>query len=225
MSIIRVFICEDDLIFRDSVTEFLESESDIVVACTASNVGELMEGLQQAAFDVLLLDINLSSDDHDGIQAAFAIKTSYPNIKTIILSSLDHKEVISDAIMLGGAVNYIVKEHYRDLPDAIRNAAIDRSGIHHSSAGKVLQSFRNAGENDLRQRIKPRQIEILRMLSEGYSRKEIAKAFFYSEQSINNEICKVTAVLKGRFPYLAWLRIKKHNTKEIIDLALKLNLL
>jgi two-component system, NarL family, response regulator DevR len=225
MSVIRVFICEDDLIFRASIAEFLELETDIAVAGLASNVDELMEGLKQVAFDVLLLDINLSSHDHDGIQAAFEIKTSYPHVKTIILSSLDHKDVISDAIILGGAINYIVKEHYRDLPDAIRNAAMDRSGIHHSSAGKMIQSFRIAGENDLRQRIKPRQIEILRMLQEGYTRKEIAKAFFYSEQSINNEICKATAVLKGRFPYLAWLRLKKHNTKEIVDLAQKLNLL
>jgi DNA-binding NarL/FixJ family response regulator len=169
---IRVFICEDDELFRNSIAEFLQQETDISVIGFASSVDELLLKSKINSYDILLLDIHLSCEERDGILAALTIKANYPLVKTIILSSLDLEEVISDAMMYGGAINYILKEHYRDLPDAIRNAAYNRSGIHYSSAGKLLQSYRQVGEDDLRQRLKHPQLEILRMLQKGYTRKD-----------------------------------------------------
>jgi two-component system, NarL family, response regulator DevR len=62
------------------------------------------------------------------------------------------------------------------------------------------------------------------MQDAGY-RKEIADMLFYSEYTINNELCKVSSVLKGKFPYLEWLRLKKHNSKEILQLAKQLHII
>ena len=78
---------------------------------------------------------------------------------------------------------------------------------------------------ELRRKLTPLQKEILRLLQEGKSRREIADYLFYNEQSVNNELCKITKLIKGRFPYLEWLRIKKHNWQHLLEMTEQLRLL
>jgi DNA-binding NarL/FixJ family response regulator len=225
MITIRVGICEDDPLFRDLMADFINEQGDMRVLGAAGTRNELFQLLQSSELDVLLLDINLSGSGHDGLEAALEIGLSGRSLKVIVLSSLDKEEVIMDAITFGRVNNFITKEHYRDVPDAIRQAYGNRSGLHHSSAGKLVGRLIQDQVKQLKSKVTPLQIQILELLSQGYDRKHISDRLFYSEQSVHNEISKITKLLKGRFPYLEWLRLKRHNSNEIIELAKKLNII
>lgn len=225
MDPIQVFICEDDTLFRELIVDYVSRQPDLAVAGAAAYKHQLLYAVESTPIDVLLLDVNLTGINYDGIEAAIELQASHPDLKIIILSSLQDDEVISHAIAYGRVNNYITKEHYRDLPEAIRSAAKGESGLHHSSAGKLRERLSSIHMDELKQKITPLQLQILTMLDQGLSRKEIADRLVYNEQSINNELCKISKVIKGRFPYMEWLRLKKHNTKHLIELAKSFKLL
>ncbi|WP_248928504.1 response regulator transcription factor [Paenibacillus hamazuiensis] len=225
MEPIDVFVCEDDPLFRELFVNFLSRQEDIRIVGSASYKHQLMAAVNNIPIDVLVLDINLTGTNYDGLEAAIEIKAIQPDLQIIVLSSLDREDVMLHAVSYGRVSNYIVKEHYRDLPEAIRAAHLRQSGLHHSSAGKLLEQLSRKENEELRKKITPKQLEILQLLDQGLSRKEIAEQLFYNEQSINNELCKISNVVKGKFPYLEWLRLKKHNTKHIIELAKQLGIL
>ncbi|MCD9024080.1 response regulator [Cohnella silvisoli] len=222
---IRVCICDDDPVFLDLLSDYLSKNADIEVVGISENKAELMELLRTVTLDVLLLDMNLSGDYQGGLNAALETQWLGLDLKIIILSSFDLEEVVLQAMTFGRVVNYVTKEYYRDIPEAIRQAHASKSSIHHSSARKLVNRLINTQEEQLKSQITKLQVQILQLLSEGDDRSQIADKLFYSEQSINNEIFKVSKLLKGKFPYLEWLRLKKQNTNEIVGLAKKLNII
>jgi two-component system, NarL family, response regulator DevR len=222
---IRVCICDDDPVFRDLMVSYVNKEPDIEIVASSESKAQLKELLQTTAIDVLLLDMNLSGDYQGGLDAAIETQWLGLDIKIIILSSFNLEEIVLQAITFGRVLNYITKEHYRDIPEAIRQAHANKSGIHHSSAHKLINQLIDRQEHELKSQITKLQLQILQLLSEGYDRSQIGEKLFYSEQSIKNEIFKVAKLFKGRFPYLEWLRLKKQNTNEVVDFAKKMKII
>jgi DNA-binding NarL/FixJ family response regulator len=222
---IRVCICDDDPVFRDLMVSYVNKEPDIEIVASSESKAQLKELLQTTAIDVLLLDMNLSGDYQGGLDAAIETQWLGLDIKIIILSSFNLEEIVLQAITFGRVLNYITKEHYRDIPEAIRQAHANKSGIHHSSAHKLINQLIDRQELELKSQITKLQLQILQLLGEGYDRSQIGEKLFYTEQSIKNEIFKVAKLFKGRFPYLEWLRLKKQNTNEIVDFAKKMKII
>jgi two-component system, NarL family, response regulator DevR len=223
---IRVGLCEDDLLFSKLLEERINNELDMKVVGKASNREELASLLGDQTFDVLVLDLNLSErGSAEGLEAAIDLSNKALDMKIIVLTSLEHEQLVLHAFTFGKAVNYIMKEYYRDIPEAIRQAYRNETSIHHSAAAKVIERLTEWNTGDIRSKITNQQLRILTMLSQGLDRKQIAAELFYEEQSITNEIFKLTKLLKGKFPYLEWLRLKRHNTAEVVELAKKLNII
>jgi|GEM_PF-6116829 len=224
---ISILICDDDRSFGLLLAEFLQSCSDLHISGVVHSKHELMVLLARDAncADVLLLDMCLREEELGGLDILMELQQTAPQLKTIVLSSFDEEETVVHALSFGKAMNYIPKRHYRDLPASIRQLVHHGSGLHPSAASRVLQHLSMSGKQQIRRRVTDRQLAILRMLDQGMNRRDIAAALFYTEQSVNNELCKVSTLLKGTFPYLQWLRLKKHNTAEILQLARQLELL
>ncbi|WP_241158384.1 response regulator transcription factor [Cohnella candidum] len=221
---IRVFVCEDDPVYSRLLSERLGKESDFKVVGTAVNRETLMQASGSTPFDLLLLDLNLAGKNMEGLEIALDFRNRFPDLKVIVLSSIEDEEIVSHMLGFGGVANYITKDYLEDIPSAVRAAFQGRSGIHHSAAPKVLSALSARQDQELKTKITSKQIQILRLLDAGYNRREISDMLFYSEYTINNELCKVSSALKGKFPYLEWLRLKKHNSKEILQLAKQLHL-
>ncbi|MDB5056511.1 MAG: two-component response regulator [Bacilli bacterium] len=222
---IRVCICEDDPVFRDLLLEYINKEEDLEVVGSSGSKIELIEILKIKEIDVLLLDMNLSGDYQGGLDAALETHLMGFQLKIIVLSSFDVDEIVLQALTAGRVINYITKEHYRDIPQAIRQAHENKSGIHHSSAHKLVNRLIDTHEEQLKAGITKLQVQILQLLSQGYDQKQIAEKLFYSEQSVKNEIFKVAKLLKGKFHYLERLRLKKQSTNEIVNLAKSFNII
>lgn len=225
MQPIQVFVCDDDPLFRELIVDYLSREHDLFISGSAAYKYQLLKAIEEIPIDILLLDINLTGNNYDGLEAAIELQSTVPNLKIIVLSSLDEEEVMTHAIAYGRVSNYITKAHYRDIPDAIRGVVAGKGNLHHSSAGKLMRRVASSYEEELKRKLTTLQKEILRYLQQGKSSSEIAELLFYNEQSINNELCKITKVIKGKFPYLEWLRIKKHNRQQLLEMSIQLRLL
>lgn len=225
MDSINVFVCEDDARFSHLLRMRLEQEPDIAVIGHAASKETLYAALEGASVDVLLLDLNLADDNsYDGIEISIDLHHKRPEIKTIVLSSWDDEELVEHAFVYGRVANYVTKMHAQEIADAIRDAMSNRAGIHHSTSHKLLNRVIAANRHELRRRMTPKQLQILTLLEQGHTRKQIAETMFYSEQNINQEICKVSRLLKGKFPYLAFFRLRKHNYRHLVQLAKQLGL-
>lgn len=225
MKPIQVFVCDDDPLFRELIVDYLSREPDLSISGSAANKHQLLKAVEEAPIDILLLDINLTGNNYDGLEIAYELRSKAPDLKIIVLSSLDEEVVVTHAIAYGRVSNYITKEHYRDIPDSIRGIAAGKGNLHHSSAGTLMRRVSSSYEEELKRKLTTLQKEILRFLQQGKSSSEIAELLYYNEQSVNNELCKITKLIKGRFPYLEWLRIKKHNRQQLLEMTIQLRLL
>lgn len=228
MSFIKVAICEDAPLTRELIADYVKNEPVIHVVGSVGTKTELLELLSTAEVDILLLDINLDSADganRSGIEASIEIKTLFPDLKIIVISCLDDEQTMMHAMTYGGAVNYIVKGHYLDLPQAIKDTYENKPTIHYSSAPQLIRTLTAAAEKELIARITDKQREILLLFDRGLRRKEIAEKLFTSEQVISNEIFKLSKALKGKLPYLEMLRLKKVDVKELIEISRRLKII
>lgn len=130
MSHIKVFIVEDDTDWIKALTTFLNKESDLLVVGTATNSTDAINLAQTLTFDVVLMDIQLEGSRLDGIHTAILMHEHSP-AKIIMLTSLNDEQTMTQAFT-AGAVQYLEKTRFQELPQTIRNA------YHHSAPMEAL---------------------------------------------------------------------------------------
>ncbi len=225
MGFIHVYLCSDDNLLASRMMQVFEAVPDIRLLSTASSIGELEKRLRTRACEVLLLDAMQAGPAVRGLEGALYLSRKYADIPIIILAGEHEDSVVEEALGVGGAVNVLQKAYLHDLPDAVRSAANRKSGIHYATAEVLRRQLSKRKADDVRRQLSDTQLAILRMLNQGFSRKEIAKTLYFNEQTISNELCKATAAIKSTFPYLEWLRIKKNKTKEVVELAKEITII
>ncbi len=216
---IKLIICDDDDLFRELLADFLKRDQELEIVGMANSPISLNECLNTTEADVLLLDINLTNSNYDGIEIAWDLHRKNTSMKIIALSSLNQEEVVTHALTFGHVTNYVVKEHFRDLPQAIRDAVAGKANLHYSSSTKLVNHLMKSQVEQIQQRFSELQLDILKCLEKGLTRGEIAEKLFHTEANIHKEICKISKCLKGTFPYLEHWHLKRVDTEELIELA------
>lgn len=178
---IRVLVAEDQQSQRRLLEQEIDKAGDLELVASAESGYEavMLSGLY--APDVILMDIEMESAIA-GIQAARQINRSLPNTKIIVLTA--HKdETLILAAFQTGIVDYIIKDTpIADVIDAIRLACINKSPIRPMVAEKVREELRRSKEREegllylvkLIAELTPTELEVLRLLYEGKTRREIA---------------------------------------------------
>ena len=157
---INVAIVEDDLDWLKAIACFLTSNEDINIVWTAANREKALNLAKSQFADVILMDINLSGNKFDGIYAAAEISRTEKS-KIIMLTSLSGENIISDSF-IAGAVNFISKAHYRELPGVIRSA------FHNSSPFEiVLKDYLRLKEEEQLIDLTNAEKEIINLMRKG----------------------------------------------------------
>ena len=176
LATITVGIVEDSAPFRSRLKDFINASPDLRCTCTYATGTAALAGLPAKAPDVVLMDLQLP--DTTGVACTFQLKAQLPGTQFMIFTVHEDSEQIFNALK-AGASGYLLK---RTPPDEILAAIRDlhQGGAPMSSeiARKVVQSFRpTAPARSPKPEIEalsPRQEEILRLLSQGHTVKEIA---------------------------------------------------
>jgi len=174
MGKLRVFVADDHAVLRDGLKALVNAQDDMEIVGEADNGKTTHELAKELLPDVLLMDISMP--ELNGVQATELIKAECPTIKIVALTAYKDKSYLNQLLKLG-ASGYVLKLSAADeLIDAIRTVAAGEIYLDQQMAGRITEEYvrSQSRRGELRQReITVREEEVLRLIAQGYSNKEI----------------------------------------------------
>ncbi|MFE2218724.1 response regulator [Streptomyces canus] len=195
---IRVFLLDDHEVVRRGITDLLDAEPDISVVGDADTVEHALVRGPALRPDVAVLDIRLP--DGDGITVCRELRNQMPELACLMLTSFDDEDALLDAIM-AGASGYVLKQiRGSDLVSAVRTVASGQSMLDPATTARLIRSLRAepvetpAMAPELAG-LSPRERDILALIGDGLTNREIGKKLYLSEKTVKNHISRLLAKL------------------------------
>ncbi|RVU14417.1 response regulator transcription factor [Streptomyces antnestii] len=195
---IRVFLLDDHEVVRRGLSDLLDAEADISVVGDAENVEHALARGPALRPDVAVLDVRLP--DGDGISVCRELRSQMPGLACLMLTSFDDEEALLDAIM-AGASGYVLKEiRGSDLVSEVRTVASGQSMLDPATTARLMRSLR-AGPDTTPELapelagLSPRERDILALIGDGLTNREIGKRLYLSEKTVKNHISRLLAKL------------------------------
>jgi DNA-binding NarL/FixJ family response regulator len=191
---IKVFLLDDHEIVRRGVQDMLEAEPDITVIGEAGTAESALARIPALMPDVAVLDVRLP--DGDGVTVCREIRSRYPEIACLMLTSFGDDEALFDAIM-AGAAGYVLKQiRGTDLVGAVRTVASGESMLDPEAASKVMARMRDqASKKDPLAGLSPQERKILELIGEGLTNRQIGERMFLAEKTVKNYVSALFAKL------------------------------
>lgn len=186
MSKIRILVVDDHALVREGIIAILKLHDDIEVLAEASDGLEAIQKAAKLLPDIVLLDIAMPG--LGGLEATLEIKKTNPNIKILILSQYDDREYVSRLIK-AGVSGYILKHAVgTDLISSIRAVARGEFYLYSAIASGVIGDYLIKGEaaaaEDPYERLTDREKQVLKLIAEGHTHKDIANLLDISVKTV-----------------------------------------
>lgn len=195
---IRVFLLDDHEVVRRGLADLLDAEPDISVIGDADTVQHALVRGPALRPDVAVLDVRLP--DGDGITVCRELRSQMPELACLMLTSFDDEDALLDAIM-AGASGYVLKQiKGSDLISAVRTVASGQSMLDPATTARLMRSLRAdpaetpAMPPELAS-LSPRERDILTLIGDGLTNREIGKRLYLSEKTVKNHISRLLAKL------------------------------
>jgi two-component system response regulator DevR len=187
---IRVFLLDDHEIVRRGLRDLLESEDDITVVGEAGTEDEAVRRVPALDPDVAVLDVRLA--EGSGVEACREIRSRHPRTACLILTSFSDDEALFEAIM-AGAAGYVLKQiRSSDLVVAIRRVAAGQNLLDPAVTAQVLERLRHGpDEDEMIARLTSQEHEVLTLLAEGLTNRQIATRMYLAEKTVKNYVTSV----------------------------------
>jgi DNA-binding NarL/FixJ family response regulator len=188
---VRVFLVDDHEIVRRGLADLISSEPDLEVVGDAGLVEGAVELIGAAAPDVVLLDWQLP--DGTGVEICRELRDKHPNIACLMLSAFADDDALFSAI-IAGARGYILKQiRGNDLVDSIRRVAAGEQLLDSVLTAQVLDRLRepSAPIVDPLAALSPQEHQILLLLTEGLTNRQIGEQLFLAEKTIKNYVTSI----------------------------------
>ena len=194
----RLLIVDDDPLAALSLQTILSAKGFDVIA-TGHSGEEAIDLYDQLQPDLLLMDIRM--DGINGLEAARRILSRYSNAKILFLTTFSDDGYIKEAISLG-AMGYILKQNYENLPETLRLAAsgqvIYGEGVAQKLPGLLAEQMRQGKQSAQADLLTRREAEIMALVADGKSNKEIASLLYLSEGRVRNAVSDILLKLSLR---------------------------
>jgi DNA-binding NarL/FixJ family response regulator len=191
-SSIRVLIAEDQTLMRQGLKTILDLEDGFEVVGEASDGQEAFATALALRPDVVLMDVQMPR--MTGVEATALIAAALPATQVIILTTFDYDEYVFDGIK-AGARGYLLKDTPAvELLAAIRKVKLGESIIQPSVATRMIAEFtrRRGAEQELEyEQLSERERDVLRLLADGLSNKEIANRLVLAEGTVKNHVSTI----------------------------------
>ena len=192
---IRLLLVDDQRLMRDGLRILLELEEDMQVAAEAGDGAAGLAAYAEHQPDVVLMDIRMPG--MDGVEATRQLRQQWPDARVIILTTFDDNEYVFEGLR-AGALGYLLKDvSGEELEAAIRTVAAGGALIEPSVARKVVAEFArlaaptSATTEKLIEPLSERELEILQLVAQGLSNKEIAARLYLAEGTVKNYVTSI----------------------------------
>jgi len=184
---IRVLIADDHSVVRQGLRMFLGSDPELEIVGEARDGAEAVKLALQLHPDVVLMDLLMPV--MDGIQATVAIRRQAPDTEVVALTSVLEDASVVDAVR-AGAIGYLLKDtESHELRRAIKAAASGQVQLSPQAAARLMNEVRTPEQ--IREPLTERETEVLRLLAQGKSNKEIARTLNIAEQTVKSHVSHV----------------------------------
>ena len=192
----KIMIVDDDPLVQESLKIILEKDGDIEVVSLCGSGREAVSAFAEVKPDLVLSDIRM--EDMDGLAATSEILKIDPQAKVLLLTTFLDDEYINQALKVG-AKGYILKQDCASLSDAVR-AVYGGQTVFGGKIVERLPDLLNRSESFRWEDydITPKEQEIVELVAEGLSNKEIAQKLFLGEGTVRNMISSVLSKLDLR---------------------------
>jgi len=202
MNRIKILLVDDQPLFREGLRTLLSVHLDFEVVGEAGNGEEAIKLARSLLPLVVLMDLQMPV--LDGVAATRRLHEEQPDCRVIVLTTFDDDEMVFDGLR-AGAVGYLLKDAPSEkLAEAIRVAARGETFLQPSVAAKVVAEFARlsrktvATANPVIEPLSEREIEVLRLIAQGASNREIAGTLFLAEGTIKNHVTNILGKLEAR---------------------------
>ena len=209
---VRIVLAEDEYLVREGLRRLLETDEDLEVASTCTDLESLLEAVEREQPDVVLTDIRMPpSHTDEGIQAAARLRETHPEVGVVVLSQHAVPAYVL-ALMEGGCERraYLLKERVNDLDQlfaAIHAVAKGDSVFDPKVVEALVAENARSDESPLNE-LTPREREVLREMAEGKNNAAIAGALFLTERSVEKVIHSIFLKLDLRWETNVHKRVK-----------------
>lgn len=196
---IRLLIVDDYPVVISGLVSMLKGHDDIELVGNASTGMKAVAMALKLVPDVVLMNLNMP--EMDGIESARLITSKNPNIHVLIFSGLNTSKKVLQALN-AGALGFVPKDANEvDLVQAIRQVARGQGWLHPSVMNFVIQQFNApvSGQEErenLLDRLTDRELDVLRLMTKGYSNQEIAGMMVLSATTVHSHVSHILAKLE-----------------------------
>lgn len=189
---IRVILADDHAIVRKGIREFLEEDPEIVVIAEGADGGEAVRLVAEHHPDVAVLDIQMPRVT--GIEATRQIKAAFPDVRVLILTAYEDDPYIF-ALLRAGADSYVLKSADPDeLVRAVKATAAGGKVLDPAVAAKVVAqmiSGKPAAASDQVEPLSERELDVLRLASQGRTNKAIGVELSISDRTVQGHLASI----------------------------------
>jgi len=186
MKKVKLLVADDHKIFRQGIKKLLEEEPDLQVVGEAADGREAVKKATELKPDVILMDIAMAN--LNGLEATKQIKKVLPDVKVIMLTMHKNEEYVLQSFQ-AGASGYILKEGaVEELVSAIRSIHQDKSVLSPTISKTLIDAYLRKMETGKTETpfdlLTDREREVLQLIAEGYTNREVAKSLFISVKTV-----------------------------------------
>jgi two-component system, NarL family, response regulator DevR len=188
----RLLLVDDHEVFRIGLRTVLEFEPDLKVVGEAGDATSGVQAAESLGPDVVLMDVRLGGID--GVQACREIRSRFPDVRVLMLTSFADEDVVLSSIM-AGASGFVTKNVGRaELLKAIRSVAAGESLLDPAVTKQVLDKLVALTQRDREREIdqlSEREREVLTLVAQGHTNREIAEKLVLSEHTARNHVSRI----------------------------------
>jgi DNA-binding NarL/FixJ family response regulator len=209
---VRILVADDQAVVRDGLALLLSTAGDFAVVAVAADGVAAVEAALREAPDVALVDLRMPRLDGAGVTAVLAEQA--PSIRVLILTTYADDDAVLPALR-AGAAGYLTKDTTGEaLITAVREVAAGRTVLDAAVQARLVELLRQPAPAppDLTpteqpsEPLTPREIDVVRLVADGLSNKQVARRLFVSEATVKTHLNHVLAKLdvEGRPGLVAW---------------------
>ncbi|MDV8004616.1 MULTISPECIES: response regulator transcription factor [unclassified Rhodococcus (in: high G+C Gram-positive bacteria)] len=189
MTTIRVFLVDDHLVVRAGLRALLDTQPDVEVVGEASSGEEAATAIPSASPDLVMMDLDMGTGMH-GAEAIKRLRSDGVDVPVLVFTTYDTDADVVRAVD-AGAIGYLLKDSTPDeIFGAVRGAVAGRSVLSPTVASRLVQQMQRPQET-----LTARESELLSLLAEGMTNRELGKALFISEATVKTHLGHIYAKL------------------------------
>ena len=186
MGKVRILLADDHTILREGIKVLLNRERDMEIVAEAEDGAQALEQVRSVKPDVVVMDISMPKIG--GLEVTREITETFPDVKVVILTMHDNEEYLVQALK-SGAKGYVLKEAAAtDLAEAIRAVVRGDAYLYPAVARKLVDDYVNRVRTikTASESLTPREREVLKLVAEGHTNREIADYLGISVKTVEN---------------------------------------